>query len=258
LEFPLFSDHKGILHFSTTRSGGVSIGEYQSLNLGEYCGDEEAAVGENRKRLSQALSIPALFVPNQTHGSRMLEIGKEFLSLSEEAQTGALTGIDALITDQSDVCIAVAAADCVPVLLYAPDKRIIAAIHAGWRGTVAQIVSKVIQQIIERYNCNPKEMIAGIGPSICGINYHVGEEVANAFLSAGSKLDSIVIENPRTGQFQIDLWEANRLQLLQSGLLADKINISGHCTYSDRRNFFSARWQGFHCGRMLSGIMLRD
>lgn len=256
-QFPLLKGCDGLLHFTTTRKGGVSSGEYESLNLGEYCGDNPEAVIENRRRLCRTLSIPGgrLFAANQVHGSQVLEIDEAFMASSREQQYDALQGVDAIITQQPNLCIAVTTADCVPVLLYAPDKKVIAAVHAGWRGTVLQIVPKVVNRLVEQYGCDPQQIIAGIGPSISQANYEVGEEVVDAFRMIGSDPERIVYRDPETGKPHVDLWEANRLQLLQAGLFPENIDLAALCTFSNPTDFFSARLQGLQSGRMLTGIL---
>ncbi|WP_277466345.1 peptidoglycan editing factor PgeF [Parabacteroides sp. PF5-6] len=259
-ESPLLSTSDGLVHFVTTRSGGVSQGEYASLNLGEYCGDEAAAVAENRKRLCRALCIAedALFVPYQTHESRIRLIDSSFLALSKEQQRAALQGVDALITREPDVCIAVTTADCVPLLLYAPEKKVIAAVHAGWRGTVLQIAAQTVAYMVERFDCDVRQLRAFIGPAIGLADYEVGDELVDAFRRIEPEVERVIKEDPLTGKPHADLWEANRLQLLRSGLFAEHIEVSGLSTYSHPEDFFSARRQGVRSGRMLTGAVLQN
>lgn len=259
-ESPLLSTSDGLLHFVTTRNGGVSQGEYASLNLGEYCGDEAAAVAENRKRLCRALCIAedALFVPYQTHESRIRLIDSSFLALSKEQQRAALQGVDALITREPDVCIAVTTADCVPLLLYAPEKKVIAAVHAGWRGTVLQIAAQTVAYMVERFDCDVRQLRAFIGPAIGLADYEVGDELVDAFRRIEPEVERVIKEDPLTGKPHVDLWEANRLQLLRSGLFAEHIEVSSLSTYSHPEDFFSARRQGVRSGRMLTGAMLKN
>ena len=96
-----------------------------------------------------------------------------------------MEGVDALVTNVPDVCIAVSTADCVPVLLYAPDRKVVAAVHAGWRGTVLHIARKAASLMIEAYDCDPTQLVAGIGPSISQAAFEVGEEVVKSFSNGG-------------------------------------------------------------------------
>jgi len=258
LQFVIFRKYNSLFHFSTTRNGGASKGNYKSFNLSFNSGDELENVSENRRRLIKILGIPenSLFIPYQTHGDKIIMIDNEINSKSGKEKGKLLYGIDALITNQKEICIAVSTADCVPVLVYDPVKEVIAAIHAGWRGTVTRIVSKTISLMQYKYGCIPSDLIAGIGPSISQKYFEVGSEVVGSFENAGFLMEEIGWVNPQTKKMHIDLWLANKYLLLGTGIPADKIEISGLCTYSNPDIFFSARRQTIRSGRMLTGIML--
>lgn len=260
LQFSGLSGECNISHFITTRHGGVSQGNYASMNPGEYSGDDPESVRMNRQLLSDAIGISPerMFAPFQIHEAEIACIGTRFLSLTPDRQKEELNGIDALVTAVPGICIAVSTADCVPVLVYAPDKNVVAAIHAGWRGTVKQIVAKTVEYMTARYGCDPSLMLAGIAPSICRESFEVGDEVVEVFRATGVDMDCIMERNTRTGKAHIDLWEANRMQLLQSGLQPEHIEVSGICTYQHHDDFFSARRLGIKSGRILSGIMIKD
>ncbi|MDR1556159.1 MAG: peptidoglycan editing factor PgeF [Tannerellaceae bacterium] len=251
LQFSVLKEYSKIVHFMTTRHGGVSRGKYASLNLSEYCGDDPAAVRQNREKLCTALGIsPAdLYVPHQVHGDRV--------SLYEASARPA-EDADALITGEQGICIAVSTADCVSVLLYAPDKEMVAAIHAGWRGTLSYIVAKTLRRMVDELACDPRRMRAGIGPSIGADVFETGEEVYDAFAAAGMDMRAISKRNKTTGKALIDLKEANRRQLLDSGLTEAHIEVSDVCTYTRPDDFFSARRSGINSGRMLTGIMIKN
>jgi YfiH family protein len=252
LEFSVFSGNHPLIHFISTRHGGVSAGNYASLNLGEYSGDNPAAVRRNREILCRALHIPLarLCVPRQVHG--------DGITLLSEPSGCPAAGADALITGEPELCLAVSTADCVSLLLYAPDKKKIAAVHAGWRGTVQRIARKTVRRMAEETGCNPALMLAGIGPSIGSKAFEVGEEVCAAFRSAGIDITPFCRRNASTGKAHIDLKEANRLQLLEAGVPNGRIEVMDICTYSRQEDFFSARRQGTDSGRMLTGIMLKN
>lgn len=258
LQFPVLSGDCNISHFVTTRQGGVSQGNYASFNPGAYSGDDLNSIRVNRKLLSDAIGIPTecIFAPFQVHGCEICLLSDSFLSLSAEEQAKLLYGVDALITDVPGICVAVTTADCVPVLVYAPDKKVVAAIHAGWRGTVQQIVYKTVRLMESEYGANPSLMLAGIAPSIGQEAFEVGEEVVEAFRETVADLTVLMKRNTLTGKAHIDLWEANRLQLLEAGLQSDHIEVSGICTYTQYDQFFSARRLGINSGRILSGIFL--
>ena len=258
LQFPVLSGDCNISHFVTTREGGVSSGNYASFNPGAYSGDDLESVRMNRQILSDAIGVPSeyIFAPFQVHGCEVRSLSASFLSLTTEEQESLLHGVDALVTDVPGICVAVTTADCVPVLLYAPDKKVVAAIHAGWRGTVQQIVSRTVRLMVEEFGADPSLMQAGIAPSIGPEAFEVGEEVVDAFREAGADFSFIMKRNALTGKAHIDLWEANRLQLLEAGIPAAQIEVSGICTYTHHEDFFSARRLGINSGRILSGIFL--
>ncbi|NDV69372.1 peptidoglycan editing factor PgeF [Dysgonomonas sp. 25] len=249
---------KSLCHFSTTRRGGVSEGNYESLNMGNLSDDFPENVYENRKRLTKAIGAEAnnLFVPHQTHSSNICLIDQMFLSLPPEEQQARLRDVDALITNQPDIAIGVTTADCVPVLLFDPVRNVLAAIHAGWKGTAAHIAAQTVHVMQQAFASAPKDIVAGIGPSISPEKFEVGDEVGNAFSEAGYDLAHILFRNEETGKLHIDLWEANRLQLIEAGVIAANIEVAGLCTYSDADRFFSARRQSIHSGRMLTGGMI--
>lgn len=260
LQFSGLSGECNISHFVTTRHGGVSKGSYATLNPGEFCGDDLASVRMNRQILSDAIGISPerLFAPFQIHEAEIGCIDSHFLSLSASLQLKEMYGKDALLTDLPGVCVAVSTADCVPILVYARDKKVVAAIHAGWRGTVKQIAVKTIEYMVNHYGCNPSQILAGIAPSIGKEAFEVGDEVVAAFQETGVDMNRIMERNSQTGKAHIDLWEANRLQLLQVGLQSEHIEISNICTWQHQKDFFSARRLGIKSGRILSGIMIKD
>lgn len=258
LQFPGLCGDCNISHFITTRHGGVSRGNYAAFNPGEYSGDEPEAVTQNRMLLAEAIGFEPekLFAPYQIHEAVIKAITPAILTLSAEEQKAYMKGTDALVTNVPGVCVAVSTADCVPVLLSDPQRKVVAAIHAGWRGTVQQIVAGTVRFMIDEYGSDPARILAGIAPSIGPDTFEVGEEVVEAFQETGVDMSLIMKRNTETGKAYIDLWEANRLQLLEMGLSPSHIEVAGICTYTCHEDFFSARRLGIKSGRILSGILL--
>jgi len=195
--------------------------------------------------------------PHQVHGCEIREV-TDPLTPRE-----ALEGVDALITDVPGVAISVRTADCIPVLLYDPVHRAVAAVHDGWRGTVQRLSQKVIDFMYERYGTNASDLKAVIGPGIGPESFQVGQEVVDAFAEAGFPMDQILKDcgpkvptedNPMNGGLHIDLWRANEWLLQESGV--ESIQISGICTYQNNHRFFSARREGLKCGRIINCIKL--
>lgn len=252
-----------ISHFMTTRHGGVSTENYASLNAGAYSGDLPERVQENRRLLAEMMGfeVEKLFAPYQVHEAEIRVLDQAFLSRNAEEQTDYLYGVDGVVTAEPGVCVAVATADCVPVLLYAPDKQVVAAVHAGWRGTVKGIVSQAVEVMVRHFGCDASLLHSGIGPSIGPLAFEVGEEVVEAFAASGrwtpEEMTLLVRRHPQTGKAHIDLWKANAFLLSRSGVPASSIEIAGICTYQNNSDFFSARRLGVRSGRILSGIFIR-
>lgn len=253
------ADETELFSFFTTRSKGVSTGEYSSLNLGNTSDDDPDHVYQNREKLCNMMSIDIgnLIIPRQTHSSNVFIVDQSFLSLSKEERLQQLSDTDALITNVPEVCIGVTTADCVPVLIYDPIKRVVAAIHAGWKGTVGHIAAKTIEKMQQEFGCDPSLIVAAIGPSISVEKFEVGDEVAEIFESEGYDMNTISYRNPSTDKAHIDLWKANSIQLVEAGINTKNIKIAGICTYSNPDRFFSARRQTIHSGRMLGGGFIR-
>lgn len=247
----------GITAFSTCRDGGVSEGAYTSFNCTHYCGDNPQHVAANRQRLCADWSIPSnrLIIPRQVHGTDVAVIDESFLVLSSAEQEQLLDGVDALITPLSDVCLAISTADCIPILLYDTRACVVAAIHAGWRGTVARIASLALRRMRALYGTCGEDVCAVIGPGISMDSFEVGDEVYDAFRLADFPMEHIAC---RYKKWHIDLWEANRLQLLNEGLLPESIEMANVCTYQHVDRFFSARRLGIHSGRILTAIMRQE
>lgn len=180
---------------------------------------------------------------------------------SENPAPESLSGIDSIITDLKGVAIGIKTADCVPILIYDPIKQVIAAVHAGWRGTARRIVCSTISQMMNEYHSMPKDMKVIIGPCICKDSFQVGEEVAINFKDLGFPVDKVyswngpaVIGKCNTGH-HIDLVAANEWLLEMSGVRKSNIQTSGINTFVDN-SFFSARRDGKDCGRNITSIKL--
>jgi YfiH family protein len=199
-------------------------------------------------------------LPRQTHGNEVLVIDEEFISLGEDERVAALHGVDAVVTALPRTCIGVSTADCIPLLLHDTRLSIVAAVHAGWRGTVANIAAKCIEKMQERYGCQSKDITAIIGPGISLDAFEIGDEVYAEFSRAGFEMGKIARRYPAADggeRWHIDLWEANRLQLIEAGLSNDRIEVAGICTWTRHEEFFSARRLGINSGRIFNGIMLK-
>ena len=259
LQVPSLAADCNISHFITTRHGGVSEGTFASFNPCLYGADDEAAVKENRSRLAEAVGLPfeRLMAARQVHGDRILVLDEAFAALTADEQRARLDGSDGWITRVPDLCLTVQTADCVPLLFYDPVLKVVAAAHAGWRGTALKIGAKCVQLMKTAFGCRPENLRAGIGPSIGLKAFEVGDEVVDAFAVIGTPMEQVMYRDASTGKAHLDLWEINRLQLLDAGLLAGHIEVAGICTFTACEDFFSARRLGIRSGRICSGIFLK-
>ena len=242
--------------FTTTRFGGCSEGNYASFNINGYCGDNPAHVAANRAALCGELGIQQdrLILPHQVHGKKVLAIDRPLLALDEVARHERIEGIDAVMTDVTGVCVGVSTADCIPVLLYDEEHCAVAAVHAGWRGTVKGIVAETVRAMSLHYGTEAAMLRAVIAPGISVAAFEVGDEVYDAFAAAGFPMNVVA---RRMGRWHIDLNVANFLQLEAAGVPLGRIQVSSYCTYTECDRFFSARRLGIQSGRLYTGILLR-
>jgi len=256
ITYNLLNKFTEIAHFCTTREGGASVGNYASFNMSPFSGDEPVNFIANKNILGEQFNIDPqqIIIPFQTHGTEIREIDKSFLQLTANEKKQHLQGVDALFTRLTGVCIGVTTADCVPLLFFDPEKKVIAVAHAGWRGTCARIAKKTIRTLEEKYHCQPENIRVVIGPSISAEVYEVGKEVLDHFETAGFKIPEIV--TVRNKAYYLDLWKANQISLEETGVLKENIETAGICTFTNHEQYFSARRLGIQSGRMLSGIML--
>jgi polyphenol oxidase len=241
-----------VSHFFTTRNGGVSKGIFESLNFGTHYGEDKHFT-DNLRFVAKAHNIhhSAIIIPKQTHGCNIAIV-------TNRNKEEVFHDTDALVTNVAGICVAVKTADCVPILVFDPIKKVVAAIHAGWRGTASKIVVRTIEQMRLEFGCNPEDILAVIGPSIGQHNYEVGSEVVGIFKVilplANQLFDISTFEN---GKARLNVAEANRLQLMESGLQPENIDHISLCTFDNQHLFYSARRDGAKTGRMLNGIMLQ-
>ena len=249
--------HPEAVAFSTTRHGGCGSGTYGTFNCTPYTGDEPAIVRTHQDQLCRLIGISPehLVIPYQTHSCNILIIDEAFDRLTRDARHALLQEKDALITPLKGTCLCVSTADCVPILLHDATHGVVAAIHAGWRGTVSNIVAHTLETMHEAYGTCGTDVHAIIGPSISLAAFEVGIEVYQAFEQADFPMQQIAQWQPGKEKYHIDLPLANRLQLLAFGIPDHHIHDSRICTYTQHTHYFSARRLGIKSGRILSGIL---
>lgn len=205
-------------------------------------------------RRDSELPYPAI-QGHQVHNCKVAVIDRPGITREE------LEGFDAFVTELPGVAIGVRTADCVPVLLYDPVNRVVAAVHSGWKGTVKHISQKAIDVMVREFRSKPEDLRAVIGPGIGPDSFQVGEEVVGQFRDAGFPIERIWSfmgpgdGTPMSGGHHIDLFEANRWLLEETGFSSSNIQTAMIDTYTDL-SFFSARREGVQCGRIINSIRL--
>lgn len=248
----ILSDLNGIEHFFTTKPGGVSSGKITGLNLGFRVGDNPESVEKNYIHISEDFGIPfeRITAAKQIHSSDVRVVTEDECGLGVSRLDQAFEA-DGLVTNCKNMPLVVFYADCVPVLMVEETVGVVAAVHSGWRGTVVRIAEKAVHTMTERFGANPECIKAVIGPSIGKCCFETGAEVAENF-------EKSFVEKLPNNKYKVDLWEANRQILLDSGLRQKNIEVLGMCTMCHPELLYSYRAHGDSTGRMGAVIMLKE
>jgi YfiH family protein len=245
----LLDRHPQSIHAVTTKTNGL---EYEG-SLALHTGEKENEIIRNRKYVSSVLGLDDDFhfiTAQQTHSDH-IEVIKEARTLGWHTIEDAVADCDALITDQKGVVLTILTADCVPILLLDPNQGVVAAVHAGWRGTEAGIAGKTVAKMAETFGSNPEEIIAFVAPSIGRCCYEVGEDVAGHFRGVEGAYDEA------GEKYMLDLPLINQKQLMDAGLKEAHIELSGQCTSCEVETYFSYRKEQGCSGRFMSMIALK-
>jgi len=258
--FPLLDAYADRLsHGFSSRLGGVSRGDFASLNLGIGRGDDPQLVRENYRRFGAACGFLAErgVFSWQTHGVELREAtpadsGKGLLHPRD------YRGVDGLICREPGLPLLTHYADCVPLFFYSPDRHLIALSHAGWRGTAARMAAVTVRRLIA-LGCDAARIRGVIGPSAGPERYQVGADVAQAFTDFRDEQGAVLRRDPegRDDRYLLDLWRANRIAMLEAGLQPQHIAIAGLCTISRPDIFYSHRVQGEARGALAAFMMLK-
>ena len=245
----LFQQFTELVAAESTRHGGVSVAPYDSLNLGINTDDLPENVAENRR-----LFFDELEISEQQFASAYQVHGEEILIVEEP---GRYEGYDAFITNQAGIFVGVTVADCTPILIYDAQNQAVAAIHAGWRGTVAQLVAKTLKAMQQQFGTRPEGCYAYVGTCIDACSFEVGEEVATQFSDEFKQL------NPTRDKYLVNLKAANLSQLVAFGIPQNQIETSAYSTVLNNADYFSyrhemAKRRGRPCGRMLAVIGVKN
>lgn len=241
----------------TTRKGGVSPHPFDSLNMGAGSGDSPGNVKKNRELLTAALGLPGAEIKmvRQVHGDDIYVLREPGSGIPGEAGQKPATGHDAVITDLKRAPIGVLTADCVPILLYDPKKSVVAAVHAGWAGTVKGIAGKAVAEMGRHFGSKPENLLASIGPSIGPCCYEIDSKVFDPLKESMPSAEEFVT-NSRPGHWRLDLWKANMKTLEIAGVRPGRINVFGACTACNPEKFYSHRGSGGRAGRMMALTVL--
>lgn len=232
-----------VKHGFSTRKGGVSTGIFSSMNLNFKRGDDPDAVMENYRRMAAALNmrVEDMVLSDQTHTTNVRVIteedrGKGILKPQDYSD------VDGMITNVPGIVLVTSYADCVPLYFVDPVRKAIGLSHSGWKGTVGHIGQKTVWKMHEVYGSEPKDIVAAIGPSICQSCYEVSDDVAEAFranFTADEAAD--ILLDKGNGKYQLDLWKANEIVLLDAGVKKDHLEVTDVCTCCNPELLFSHR-----------------
>jgi YfiH family protein len=220
-----------------------------SFSLALHTEEEPTQILKNREILKQLYPNMNFIVAKQTHSAN-IKIIEENTEIGWKNLDDAIENCDALITNQKDIMLTILTADCVPILLYDPIQKVVAAVHAGWKGTEQEILFKTVKKMQETFKSNPKNILAGIAPSIGKCCYEVDWNVAQYF----EKIANAYGHNK--DKYMLDLPLINKLQLLKVGLVENNVEMSNVCTACDVDKYFSYRKENGCSGRFMSMIGL--
>ena len=239
-QFDIFP--KTALQSVFTRRGGVSPAPWASLNLGGSVGDDATRVRENRLRAFNAMARRADSIHDVwlVHGTDIVYADAP-LPIAEPSPRA-----DIIFTDNPHVTLFMRFGDCVPILLHDPVKQVIGIAHAGWMGTLKGVAGAAVQGMTSRYGSDPKDILAGIGPSIGVDHYEVGGEVTTPFKEKYPQHAELILQE-RDGRDYFDLWKSNALQLKDAGV--EQVQIAGICTACRLDDWFSHRAEKGRTGR---------
>lgn len=227
-----------VRHLFTTRTGGVSEGEFSSMNLSFQRGDITSRVAENYRRIGEILGVKPedMVASHQTHtvNIRRVTAGDRGKGIAAPRD---YTDIDGLVTNEPGIVLATFFADCVPLYFVDPVHRAIGLAHSGWRGTAEEMGRCMVERMHAEFGTEPSDLTAAVGPSICVDCYEVSDVVAERF----RQFEGVVLPGKAPGKYQLDLWQANYQILKRAGIPAEKIQVTNVCTCCNPEYLFSHR-----------------
>lgn len=253
-------DRAGVVNAFSTRIGGVSEGYLGSMNLSFHRGDDADLVMENHRRFAAAVGYDheKLVFSDQVHKTDIYKVTEKDAGKGIIRESDILE-IDGLMTDVPEIPLMTFYADCVPVLFYDPVKKVVAANHSGWKGTVSKISGHMINRLKSEYGTSPENLICAIGPSICKNCYEVSEDVAERFMAAYTEAEMAqIVFSKGNGKYLLDLHKANYYNLVDSGVKPENIDVTNICTCCNSEWLFSHRASKGLRGNLAAVIMLPE
>lgn len=254
LSYPLFEETGAVNHGFSTKLGGVSKGHCATMNISTTRGDDPEAVEENKRRIAAAIGVrlEAMTFTHQTHTTNVAVVkaedeGKRFMET------------DGLVTDVPGICLVTFFADCVPLFFVDPVKKVIGLSHSGWRGTVGKIGKVTVEKMVSEYGCDPADIRAAIGPSICQDCYEVSEDVIEQFKeNFDEELWAELFYKKENGKYQLNLWRANEAVFHEAGIINEHIAVTNVCTHCNPDILFSHRTTGDKRGNVSAFLALKE
>ena len=238
----------------STKLGGVSKGDCATMNISTTRGDDPEAVNENRRRLAAAIGVEEskMVYTNQTHTTNVVVV--------EETNYGkTMPETDGMITNIPGITLVTFYADCVPLYFVDPVKRVIGLSHSGWRGTVHKMAIATVRKMQETFGCDPVDIRSVVGPSICQECYEVSEDVIDEFRANYKETDwDSLFYRKENGKYQLDLWRANEINLLDAGVKAEHMAVTNVCTCCNHELLFSHRYTKGKRGNLSAFLALKE
>lgn len=244
--YPLLENTGMVRHGFSTRLGGVSSGEFESMNFNTTRGDSLDHVEENFRRFCGAIGCDwdLAVMSHQTHTVNVEKVTADMVTKGRSFwEKKPFTHVDGLVTDVPGAVLITSYADCVPLYFLDPVKKVIGLSHSGWRGTVERMGAVTVAKMQKEYGCDPTDILACVGPSICQDCYEIGPEVAEEFYKAFTEKEAEqILAKNQAGRYQLDLWKANALILEGAGIRREHMAITNVCTCCNPDLLFSHRY----------------
>lgn len=260
LKFPLLEGLPDVEHIFTTKEGGVSKGDYATMNVSFTRGDDREAVLENYRRIAGIFDVGLedIVCSHQTHTTNVRRVTKE------DGGKGVVfdrdyEDVDGLITNEKNLVLCTMYADCVPLYFVDVKNRAIGLSHSGWKGTAGQMGKRTLERMAEEFGTKPEDVYAAIGPSICMDCYEVSSDVIEAFSLIFTEQEmSQICYQKENGKYQLDLWKANEIILINAGVLKEHIEVTRLCTHCNSDRMFSHRKVGDKRGNLGAFLCLKN